>query len=134
MNNKKLRILALIVSVMMLLAGCSTGGTGEGTPEQAQGNGKVMILYTSDMHCGVREGFGLAGLQAIRENLESEGYETLLVDDGDGFTMFDDKKSAVMTGRLDSEDLINYIKEDLGGEVGTDYADPYGQGRISIIQ
>ena len=44
MNNKKLRILALIVSVMMLLAGCSTGGTGEGTPEQAQGNGKVMIL------------------------------------------------------------------------------------------
>lgn len=37
------------------------------TTDESQGNGKVMILYTSDMHCGVDEGFGLAGLQAIRE-------------------------------------------------------------------
>ena len=46
-------------------------------------NGDVMILYTSDVHCGLEEGFGYAGLQQIREALEKEGYTTLLVDDGD---------------------------------------------------
>ena len=29
---------------------------------------------------------------------------------------------------------IEYIKEDLGGETGDEYADPYGQGRIVIKQ
>lgn len=42
-----------------------------------------MILYTSDVHCGVGQGFGYAGVQQIRDYLESEGYTTLLVDDGD---------------------------------------------------
>ena len=41
------------------------------------------ILFTSDVHCGVDKGFGLAGLQQVREQLEAQGYATLLVDDGD---------------------------------------------------
>ncbi len=49
-------------------------------------------------------------------------------------TMFDGAKSVIRTGKLDSEVLINYIKDTLGGRVGADYADPYGQGRITIIQ
>ena len=48
--------------------------------------------------------------------------------------MFDGAKSVIRTGKLDSEVLINYIKDTLGGRVGADYADPYGQGRITIIQ
>ena len=44
---------------------------------------EIMILFTSDIHCGVYRGFGLAGLYQIRETLEKQGYETLLVDDGD---------------------------------------------------
>ena len=43
----------------------------------------IMILFTSDIHCGVEDGFGLAGLYQIRETLKKQGYETLLVDDGD---------------------------------------------------
>ncbi|MBQ6500325.1 MAG: 5'-nucleotidase C-terminal domain-containing protein [Mogibacterium sp.] len=228
-----------------------------------------MILYTSDMHCGIAEGFGLAGLQAVRENLEAKGYATILVDDGDairvqldadigicgganvrscidkgdityekilevfpfnnemcvidvtgqqildalewgsyklpgefggflqvsgltyeidvsvpspctkdeegmfagisgerrvrnvtvgckpldpeaiyslagqdfhllnhgdGFTMFDGASNVITTGRLDSEVLSDYIKDTLGGEIGVEYTDPYGQGRITIIQ
>ncbi len=46
-------------------------------------NGDVMILFTSDIHCGVDQGFGLAGLQQVRDTLEAQGYETILVDDGD---------------------------------------------------
>ncbi len=48
--------------------------------------------------------------------------------------MFEGAKNVIMTGRLDSEVLIDYIKDDLGGEVGSEYADPYGQGRITIIR
>ena len=32
------------------------------------------------------------------------------------------------------ENVSEYIKEDLGGETGDEYADPYGQGRIVIKQ
>ena len=49
----------------------------------AEKNGDVYILFTSDIHCGVDEGFGLAGLEEIRSTLESKGYTVLLVDDGD---------------------------------------------------
>ena len=49
----------------------------------AEKNGEIYILVTSDVHCGIDTGFGYAGLSMIRDNLEKEGYETLLVDDGD---------------------------------------------------
>ena len=43
----------------------------------------IYILYTSDIHCGVDEGFGLASIRQMRDTLEAQGYRTLLVDDGD---------------------------------------------------
>ena len=46
-------------------------------------NGEIYIIYTSDIHCGINKGFGLAGLRQIRDTLESQGYTTILVDDGD---------------------------------------------------
>lgn len=49
----------------------------------ADPNGEVCILFTSDVHCGINEGFGYAGLYDVRENLERQGYATILVDDGD---------------------------------------------------
>ena len=52
-------------------------------PAPAEKNGEIYILVTSDVHCGVEKGFGYAGLQQIRDSLEQQGYETILVDDGD---------------------------------------------------
>jgi len=46
-------------------------------------NGEVIILCTSDVHCGVAKGFGYAGLSLIKENYEKQGYDVILVDDGD---------------------------------------------------
>ncbi|MCR4588735.1 MAG: bifunctional metallophosphatase/5'-nucleotidase [Lachnospiraceae bacterium] len=46
-------------------------------------NGEIYILCTSDVHCGIDQGFGYAGLQQVRDTLEAQGYETLLIDDGD---------------------------------------------------
>lgn len=63
-EKRVLKILALLLSAIMLLAGCNAESAETETGDESQSNGKVMILYTSDMHCGVDEGFGLAGLQA----------------------------------------------------------------------
>lgn len=49
----------------------------------AEKNGEIYILFTSDVHCGVDQGFGYAGLEQVRDTLEEKGYETILVDDGD---------------------------------------------------
>ena len=55
----------------------------EAAKSAVEKNGDVYILYTSDVHCGVDQGFGYEGLQQIRDTLEKQGYTTLLVDDGD---------------------------------------------------
>jgi hypothetical protein len=34
---------------------------------------------------------------------------------------------------LDVDLMKQYISEDLGGMIGEEYSDPYGQGRIKII-
>lgn len=52
-------------------------------PKTPEKNGEVMLLFTSDVHCGMDKGFGYAGLQDIRAELEAEGYTTMLIDDGD---------------------------------------------------
>jgi len=57
----------------------------------------------------------------------------LLKDMGDGYTMFADNNFLSEDVMLDNQVLINYIVDKLGGSVGSDYADPYGQGRITII-
>ena len=55
----------------------------ETTPAPTEKNGEIYVLYTSDIHCGIDKGFGLAGLQQVRDTLEAQGYATILVDDGD---------------------------------------------------
>ena len=56
---------------------------GDAQETSAEKNGDIYILFTSDVHCGVEQGFGYAGLQQVRDTLDSKGYETILVDDGD---------------------------------------------------
>nr|MCR4744884.1 metallophosphoesterase [Lachnospiraceae bacterium] len=60
--------------------GTETAEAGSDTVEK---NGEIMILFTSDVHCGVDDNFGYAGLKKFREYYENQGYETILVDDGD---------------------------------------------------
>lgn len=43
----------------------------------------VMILYTSDVHCGIEKGFGYAGFWEVKNALIAQGYDVILVDDGD---------------------------------------------------
>ena len=73
------KLLALLLSLCMLL-GCCAALAEEAAGPALEKN--LVILYTSDVHCGIDSGWGYAGLYAIKENLSANNY-VLLVDDGD---------------------------------------------------
>ena len=64
--------------------------------------------------------------------LASHNY--LLEEAGDGYTMF--KGCTLLQDKvmIDNQVLITYIVDKLGGVVGSEYADPFGEGRITIIE
>lgn len=71
---------------------------------------EIYILFTSDVHCGVDQGFGYAGLAQLRDKLEKDGYETILVDDGDSI------QGEVIGTISKGEKIINLMNE-LGYDV-----------------
>jgi len=70
---------------------------------------------------------------AATYTLASHNY--MLKSAGDGYTMFGTNNVTMIKDcvLIDNQVLINYIVEELGGVVGADYANPYGQGRIDIV-
>ena len=72
----KRKTLALILALVLCLSVLSGSAFADGEDKD------ILILYTSDVHCGVSQGWGYAGLAAVKEQL-SKDYNVLLVDDGD---------------------------------------------------
>ena len=66
----------------------------------------IVILYTSDVHCGVDQGFGYAGLEEIRDYLIGQGNAVILVDDGDNIQ---GEPLGTMTKGEASIDLMNQM-------------------------
>ena len=80
----KRRGLSVLLALVLLLGlSLGLGFTGRAAAEGYAAGGDVVILYTSDVHCGIDQGFGYAGLQQIRDSLRARGDTVLLVDDGD---------------------------------------------------
>ena len=63
--------------------------------------------------------------------LASHNY--MLKSAGDGFSMFAGAKLIIDESLIDNQVLITYITVNLGGIVGEEYANPYGQGRIVAV-
>ncbi len=61
-------------------------------------------------------------------------HDYLIKNAGDGYTMFQDNTLLQDAIMLDNQVLINYITDYLGGVIGADYANPYGQERIVAAQ
>ncbi len=55
------------------------------TPEPpiVEPTGDTIVLFTNDVHCGIRDGWGYAGVADLKKSLEAEGNEVILVDAGD---------------------------------------------------
>lgn len=76
MNNRMCaRFFCLLIALTLLITGWALAERGL--------ENDVVVLFTSDVHCGVDQGFGYAGLAAIRDAMEAEGNHVVLVDNGD---------------------------------------------------
>ncbi|MBR3238063.1 MAG: bifunctional metallophosphatase/5'-nucleotidase [Oscillospiraceae bacterium] len=76
----KKRILAFLLTLTLLLCCGSFVALAEGEEEPRP---DIVILFTSDVHCGIDQGFGYAGLEQIRDGLVAKGNVVILVDNGD---------------------------------------------------
>lgn len=98
-----------------------------------------VLLDENGMFQGVEGEYRVKDVTIGGEPLDLEATYTLashnykLKDCGDGYTMFQDNVFLQDSVMLDNQVLINYIIDGLGGIVGEEYADPYGQGRITIL-
>lgn len=72
------KLLAVLLTVSMLIAGMAFAEEAE-----AVEHAPVVILYANDVHCGIEDNVGYAGVAAYRKAYEALGYETMLVDNGD---------------------------------------------------
>ena len=78
MTKKVLSLLLALLMVCSLASGMAFADDAENTR-----SADIVILFTSDVHCGIDQGFGYAGVAAVRDYLEAQGNAVILVDDGD---------------------------------------------------
>ncbi len=101
-----MRGLALVMAAVMALTGC-VFASGEGRQED------IIILFTSDVHCGIEEDIGYAGLAAYLDACLAQTPYVTLVDCGDAI----------------QGDVIGVVSQgeyivDIMNQVGYDYAIP----------
>ncbi len=58
-------------------------GEGPEEPPVVEPTGDTIILFTNDVHCGIEDNWGYAGLAKVKKDLEAAGNEVILVDAGD---------------------------------------------------
>ncbi len=78
--------------------------------EDGKLNHDLYVLYTSDVHCGIDQGLGYAGLEGIKESLQHDGNHVLLVDDGDAIQ---GEPIGTMTKGDSIIDLMNDLEYDV---------------------
>lgn len=62
------------------------------------------------------------------------GNDFILLSGGDGYTFLPSRSKVVRESfAIDIDCTIDYLQNGLNGTVGTEYADPYGQGRIRMV-
>lgn len=77
----KQKIAALLLSAFLIFsfASCAKGGAADSITPTSD----IVLLYTNDVHCGVNEGMGYAGVAALKKEYEASGSHVLLIDAGD---------------------------------------------------
>ena len=83
MKRMRKEILLRICGMLAVLAMLATGWAFAEAKDDARLKSDVVVLFTSDVHCGIDQGFGYAGLKAVKDQFEGEGCHVLLVDNGD---------------------------------------------------
>ncbi|MBO5555724.1 MAG: bifunctional metallophosphatase/5'-nucleotidase [Oscillospiraceae bacterium] len=76
------KLLALFLAFLLVLSCTYVFAFAAGEEDAPALKKDLVILYTSDTHCSVDQGWGFAGLYAVKESLAKDKH-VLLVDDGD---------------------------------------------------
>lgn len=100
------RLMVFLLALALLALG---GAFAEGT-EAGGLQRDVLVLFTSDVHCGIDQNFGYAGLQAIRDAAIAAGNHVLLVDNGDAIQ--GEPLGTLTRGEVDIE-LMNAMGYDI---------------------
>ena len=115
----KKRILSLALTAAMVL-GAGAPALAAETPDQ-----EIIILYTNDVHCGVTDNIGYAGLALYEKQMKEETPYVALVDAGDAI------QGAPIGTLSEGGDIVSIMNQ-----VGYDFAIPgnhefdYGMDRL----
>lgn len=96
------RLLAILLALMLVFTGFTAAEAAE--PGESKG---IVVLYTNDVHCGVDDNIGYAGVAAYKNAYEKAGYEVVLVDSGDAV-------QGATIGTLSKGEYIVEIMNELG--------------------
>lgn len=117
----KFRLFACLLVLALVLTACggqpaSTQDTAESTKTNAEEtleiDDDIVILYTNDVHCGLTDAIGYAGLSAIKTALEASGKHVFLVDNGDAV-------QGDTVGTLSKGEYVIDIMNQVGYDVAT---------------
>lgn len=115
------KFFGLLLALCMLLSSVAFAETAEAPALQQE----LVVLFTSDVHCGVANGFGYAGLAAVRDTLASQGKHVVLVDNGDSIQ--GEPMGTLTTGEANIK-LMNAVGYDIA-TIGNHEFD-YGMARF----
>lgn len=115
--KRKICCLLLFALVLSCFCGCSAGGGND-----------IIVLYTNDVHCGIDEDIGYAGLAAYKKNVRAKTPYTVLVDCGD--SVQGDVIGTVSKGEYPAE-IMNEVGYDLA--VPGNHEFDYGTERLAEL-
>ena len=118
------KLLALLLSLCLLLGCCAALAEEPAAPALTK---NLVILFTSDVHCGIDQGWGYAGLYAVKESLSADNY-VLLVDDGDAIQ---GEPVGTMTTGEAVIDIMNAVGYDLA--IPGNHEFDYGMDRFLAL-
>ena len=110
-------LLALLMTLACFGAAAEEGATGL--------ERDVLVLFTSDVHCGVDQNFTYAGLKAVKSAAIDAGNHVLLVDDGDSVQ---GESIGVLTRGMADIKLMNALGYDVAIPGNHEY--DYGMDRF----
>ena len=104
------KLFGTMMIAALLTAGCMSALAEQETEAEGGLSQDVVVLFTSDVHCGVDQNFGYVGLEAVKEGMEAAGNHVLLVDNGDSIQ--GEPIGTMTTGEADIQ-LMNAIGYDI---------------------
>jgi len=121
------KMVSVMCVLMMLFVGCSADEPVQ-TPAPVSTADDIVILFTNDVHCGIEDDIGYAGLAAYKAAMEDETPYVSLVDCGDAI-------QGDFIGTISDGEYIIDIMNEVGYDVATlgNHEFDYGMQQLNTL-